>query len=75
LGEKMAKATVLTVAVAFIVLGLLSLAYPAGGNGVNWIISGIVALLVAGSAERNSKSTRFFYLQGIFILLISLLYV
>lgn len=42
----MAKATVLTVAVAFIVLGLLTLAYPAGGNGVNWIISGIIALLV-----------------------------
>ncbi|MFA4819782.1 MAG: hypothetical protein WC613_02365 [Candidatus Aenigmatarchaeota archaeon] len=42
----MAKSTVLTVAVAFILLGLLGLAYPAGASGVNWIISGIVALLV-----------------------------
>ena len=42
----MAKATVLTVAVAFILLGVLGLAYPAGATGLNWIISGIVALLV-----------------------------
>ena len=42
----MAKATVLTVAVAFILLGVLGLAYPAGASGLNWIISGIVALLV-----------------------------
>ena len=42
----MGKAAVLSIAVAFIVLGLLGLAYPAGATGLNWIISGIVALLV-----------------------------
>lgn len=42
----MAKATVLTVAVAFILLGVLGLAYPAGASGLNWIVSGVVALLV-----------------------------
>ena len=42
----MAKASVLTVAVAFILFGVLGLAYPAGASGVNWIVSGIVALLV-----------------------------
>ena len=42
----MAKATVMSVAVAFILLGVLGLVYPSGASGLNWIISGIVALLV-----------------------------
>lgn len=49
----MALASVVTVGLAFILLGLLSLAYPAGGNGVNWVIAGIVALLVGWAMGRK----------------------
>lgn len=42
----MALASVVTVGLAFILLGLLGLAYPAGAGGVNWVVAGVVALLV-----------------------------
>jgi|GEM_PF-6335046 len=51
----MAQGAVWAVAVAFILLGLLGLGYPAGASGVNWIISGIVALLVGWYGEKMMK--------------------
>ena len=49
----MGKAAVWSIAVAFILLGVLSLAYPAGATGLNWIISGIVALLVGWGMDKK----------------------
>ena len=35
----------MSVSVAFVVLGLLTMFYPAGNNGLNWIAAGVVAFL------------------------------
>ena len=51
----MGKAAVWSIAVAFIVLGLLGLAYPAGASGVNWIVSGVVSLLVGWAGSKGQK--------------------
>ncbi len=49
----MALASVVTVGVAFILLGLLSLGYPAGASGVNWVVAGVVSLLVGWAMGRK----------------------
>lgn len=41
------------VAVAFVLLGLLGLAYPAGASGVNWVVSGIVSLIVGWGMNKK----------------------
>lgn len=49
----MALASVVTVGVAFILLGLLGLGYPAGASGVNWVIAGAVSLLVGWAMSKK----------------------
>jgi hypothetical protein len=44
---KMQSGGAWAVTTAFIVLGLLNLFYPEGLDGLNWILAGAVALLVA----------------------------
>lgn len=45
----------LTVGIAFILLGLLNMIYAAGASGLNWIIAGIIALLVGWYGAKMMK--------------------
>ena len=49
----MALGSVVSVGVAFILLGLLGLAYPAGASGVNWVVAGVISLLVGWAMSRK----------------------
>ncbi len=51
----MAVGSVVAVAVAFILLGILNLVYASGSTGLNWIISGVVALLAGWGATKMMK--------------------
>lgn len=51
----MAEGAVWSVGVAFILLGLLNWAYAAGAGGLNWIIAGIVALLIGMYGPKMMK--------------------
>lgn len=49
----MALGSVVSVGLAFILLGLLGLAYPAGASGVNWVVAGVVSLLVGWAMSKK----------------------
>jgi uncharacterized membrane protein HdeD (DUF308 family) len=45
----------LSVGIAFILVGILNMVYAAGAAGANWVIAGIVALLVGWYGTKMMK--------------------